>query len=232
MPIHSIFIIEYCQQHLCMYSPTAQLDSVILRIFPNMFCKTLCVNEESLWNRIKQWYRPLWRKWHGAGFLLCFPAVWSRLKASPWGALCGRCCSRSLHGNPPPPPFSRSYLLFSSSISLSPLFLLSPPLSPPTAPHPASPPPPPRPVFLSSTHARFSTTAALKIASGIPASIQREEGGVSAHKVINTPPPSDFVDLSQLPSAFFSGRPTPCQILFYRLELIKVNIILIPCKSY
>lgn len=95
-----------------------------------------------------------------------------------------------------------------------------------------------------SSHARLSTTERLKIAPGIPASIQKKEeeeevwGGWGSQLTQGHPPPththqspsSTFHDLPRLTSLFLSTRPTPCQILFHRLELIKkkVQMVSIP----
>lgn len=129
-------------------------------------------------NQRKQ-YRPVCREWHGAPFL-CFLAVWSRFKALAAGSfvlmmlLQLKSAWEPPHANPLP-SFSTS-----SSAPFS-LLLLSIPFLPPLHP-PAAPPPPASLLFLSSTHVRLSTTEWLKIASGIPASIQIEEGGTSGHK--------------------------------------------------
>lgn len=93
----------------------------------------------------------------------------------------------------------------SSSSSLSSTFSAAP-----------LPPPPASLPFPSSTHAPLSMTEELKIALGIPASIQR--GGGRQHTQGHKPAfrgSSAFLDLSQLPSAFcFPGDPQQ-QCYFY-----------------
>lgn len=126
--------------------------------------------------------------------LFCFfLAVWSRFRAlTAWSFVCGCCCSWSPHGNPPSPPSMQippSHLfLLSSPSSISPSFsstrcsssssrcLFSPSRS-------------------LSSHARLSTTERLKIAPGIPASIQKKEeeeevwGGWGSQLTQGHPPP-------------------------------------------
>lgn len=102
--------------------------------------------------------------------LFCFSGLSGHdSNPSQLGALCWCCCSpHACMGTPhaylhPPPPFSPplSILLFHVSL----LFLL------------------PLLFFLSSTHARLSTTKSLKIASGIPHQFRgRRKGDVCAHR--------------------------------------------------
>lgn len=117
-------------------------------------------------------------------------AVWSRFKALTAGSFVLMLLQLKSAWEPPMQillSLSSSFFplcSFSSSFSFPPLLLPSfpflSPLHPPAAP---LPPPPASLLFLSSTHVRLSTTRRLKIASGIPASIQKEEGGgTSGHK--------------------------------------------------
>lgn len=156
---------------------------------------------------------------------LFFLAVWSRFKALTAGSFVLMLLQLKSAWELPmqihlsPTPFFLMYS-FSSSFSFPPLLLPSPPflspLHPPAAP---LPPPPASLLFLSSTHVRLSTTKRLKIASGIPASIQREAGGTSGHK-------PTFQRLSWFVTS------SACFFLCCRLEFIKDQIVSIFCKSH
>lgn len=114
------------------------------------------------------------------------------------------CCSSSPHGSPhqpdPPPPF----------------FIPSPPLHSSHASSLSS---------LSPTHAWFSTTERLKIAPGIPASVQIESwGGCGERQLLQghkTPPPPPHPPLRDFfsspfitaPICVFQTWPKPCQVL-------------------
>lgn len=129
------------------------------------------------------------------------------------------CCSSSPHGSPhqPYPP-----LIFQPPHHL--LFIPSPP--PLHSPHASSSS---SLSSLSSTHAWLSTTERLKIAPGIPASVQMESwGGCGERQLIQghktpLPHPSEcfffFLTLhkSQLPSAFFKHDPN--LVRFYPITL-------------
>lgn len=185
----------------------------------------------------------VWGGGHGAPFSVFSWLSGHDSEPSQRGALCVDAAAVEVRmGTPPLPPSMQippSHLfLLSSPSSISPSFsstrcsssssrcLFSPSRS-------------------LSSHARLSTTERLKIAPGIPASIQKKEeeeevwGGWGSQLTQGHPPPpphthqspsSTFHDLPRLTSLFLSTRPTPCQILFHRLELIKkkVQMVSIP----
>ena len=99
-------------------------------------------------------------------------AVWSRFKALTAGSCVLMLLQLESAWEPPPHDPHPLFLFLLFLFSLLPILFIPPP----------PPPPPPAAAslslpFLSSTHARLSTTERLKIAPGIPASIQRGEGG-------------------------------------------------------